>query len=251
MIRGINQSLRRTAEGEQRVIGQITRIDCAKGNILYSVKTEGSSFILSSKDFQSLAITTFVPEGEGEIGCQSNLASANLVLSYRLIEAAKPPAQGELIAIEFVPKNFRFVDLATEPLHSTYVVEDTGPMQTEGEFAEQRRKAMLEGIREALRKPAAGERRELGTIERSECTNKGIFFYIKVATQILKLTNSSPQTMFMRTYTPDVENLQMGCGMKQVDVPVVFVFRETNDAKSKVAGDLVSLEFVPKTFTLN
>ena len=104
-------------------------------------------------------------------------------------------------------------------------------------------------MRERLRKPADGEKREMGLIERSECTNKAAFMYIKVDTQILKLVY--PQTLVMGAYTPEVENIQLGCGMKSIDIPVVFVFRPTSDAKSKTAGDLVSLEFVPKSFSLN
>ena len=113
-----------------------------------------------------------------------------------------------------------------------------------------RRSIMLTAIRQNLRKPAAGEKQEMGFIERSECSNKGTFVFMKVGANILKLANSTPQTLLMRAYTPDVADLQLGCGMKQVDIPVVFVYRENADPKAKSVGDLVSLEFVPKTFTL-
>jgi hypothetical protein len=142
------------------------------------------------------------------------------------------------------------MDLTAEEKETTYVVEETGPNVGRGEDADMRRSVMLTAIRQNLRKPAAGEKQELGFIERSECSNKVIFVFMKVGTNILKLSNATPQTLFMRAYTPDVADLQLGCGMKQVDVPVVFVYRENADPKAKSAGDLVSMEFVPKTFTL-
>jgi hypothetical protein len=114
----------------------------------------------------------------------------------------------------------------------------------------QRRAAMTQGIKNALRQPQTGEKRGIGTIEKVECNNKGMFFTLKTATQVLKLT-AVPQAIQMRAYTPDVEQLQFGCGMKQVDVPVVFVYKENSDAKAKTGGELVTLEFVPKNFTLD
>ena len=140
--------------------------------------------------------------------------------------------------------------MKSEPQPPTYVVEETGPLPTEGAMADMRRKAMMESIKQNLRKAGAGERRELGFIERSECTNKGMFFYIKAGTQILKLSKAQTPPLMLGGYTPDIENLQVGCGMKQVEIPVVFIFKESTEAKAKVAGELISLEFVPKSFTL-
>lgn len=250
-IRGINHSLRPPKPGDVRVLGQITKIDCSKGNVVYSVKTGTETFLLSSKDFQGLEIITFVPDSEADFGCKSDLANSTVVLTYRPQETARPPVRGELIVVELVPKHFRFIDPASEPKPPTYVVEETGPSPSTGDAAEQRRNAMFQALRQTLRSPAAGEKRELGFIERTECSSKGMFFYIKVGQQVLRLSNISASSLAMRAFTPDVENLQIGCGMKAVDIPVVFIFRETVDLKNKTNGDLISLEFVPKNFTLN
>jgi hypothetical protein len=100
-----------------------------------------------------------------------------------------------------------------------------------------------------LRKPAAGETQDFGYIERTECNKDGMFFFLKTTSQTLRL-KSPAQGLNFRAYTPDVESLQIGCGMKPVEIPVVFIFKGPADIKRKVAGELVSLEFVPKTFTL-
>ena len=78
-----------------------------------------------------------------------------------------------------------------------------------------------------------------------------MFFYVKSGAQLLKLSNTGSPGPFLGSYTPDVENLQFGCGMKNVDVPAVVVYKVSTEAKAKVAGELVSLEFVPKTFQLD
>ena len=246
-MRGLNQSLRTIETGEIRLLGHVTKIDC-KGTITYSIKTDTDAFQLSSKDFQTLTITTFIDSGGSEVGCGTNLATSTAVITYRPNATAKPPLRGELVALEFVPSNFRFVDLKAEPIPPTYVVEETGA-PTAGAIADERRNAMMRAIRDRIRKPGEGEKREMGFIERSECNKNGMFFHIKTGAQVLKLAAS--QSMFLGGYTPDIEHMQIGCTMKAVDVPIVFVYKPATDLKAKAAGDLVSVEFVPKTFTLN
>jgi tetratricopeptide (TPR) repeat protein len=247
-IRAINQSLRPLEAGEKQIVGHITKIDC-KGGINYSVKSDTETFQLSSKDFQTLAIMTFVPEsGDGQVGCNSDLSNSLVVISYRPSATTTGRSRGELVAVEFVPSNFKLVDLKTEQAPTRYEVPATSEGTSEVDFAEERRKAMIDDIRERIRKPAGTERREMGFIEKSECTNKGMFMHIKVGAQILKL--SYPQGMVMGAYTPDIQGVQLGCGMKTLDIPVVVTFKPATEAKAKTAGELVSLEFVPKSFTL-
>jgi tetratricopeptide (TPR) repeat protein len=249
-MRAMNQSLRPVATGEKQVLGRIVKIDCKKG-ITYSIKTDAETFMLTSKDFQNLEIMTFVADTGGkEVGCDAQLSTNVVIASYRPNSAVAGPApRGELVALEFVPDNFRFIDLSAEPTPPTYIVEETGTPHAKGDLAEQRRKAMTDAIRERLRKPGDGERREIGYIDRSECTSKSAFMYLRTGGQTLKFAYSP--TLVTGAYTPDIEGVQFGCGMKSLDIPVVFVFKPTTDAKSKTAGELVSLEFVPKSFTLN
>jgi hypothetical protein len=77
-----------------------------------------------------------------------------------------------------------------------------------------------------------------------------MFFHFKTPTQSLKLSAASPQTLQMKAFTPEIEQLQFGCGMKEVDVPVVFTYRESLDLKGGSVGEIIALEFVPKSFIL-
>lgn len=101
------------------------------------------------------------------------------------------------------------------------------------------RMAMMRQIKESLRKPLPGEKREMAFIEKSECSNKGLFFYFKIQTAVLKLSNPTPQTLQMKAFMPDTENMQIGCGMKAVEIPVIITYKEIPDKKSKTSGELV------------
>jgi len=253
-IRSINQALRKAGAGEKQISGQIQKIECKDGSISYSVNAESTAFTLFSKDFEKLALTSFVASAENaQVGCGARIADFNAVLTYKPQTDAKNTHRGELIAVDFVPKNFRFMDTSENPNEpeAIYAQEEPPPSPIKPEnFDAQRREAMMQGIKNALRQPVAGEKRELGFIEKVECGNKGMFFYIKNQTRTFKLTAASAQAIQIRAFTPDVEQLQLGCAMKQVDIPVVFTYKESSDSKAKSNGEIISMEFVPKTFIL-
>ncbi len=138
-----------------------------------------------------------------------------------------------------------------EAAESTSVPSEfTSDIPSNADFEAERRNAMMTHIRETLRKPKAGEKQEMAFIEKSECSNRGMFFHFKTSTQILKLANPAANKLEMRAFTPDVEHLQMGCGMKAVEIPVVITYTDVPDKKSKANGELIALEFVPKSFVL-
>ncbi|MBC7900661.1 MAG: hypothetical protein H7070_11490 [Saprospiraceae bacterium] len=87
-------------------------------------------------------------------------------------------------------------------------------------------------------------------IEKSECSNKGAVFFFRTDAALLKLSNPTPQTLPMKAFTQDIENLQIGCGMTAVEIPVIITYKEIPDKKTKTNGELVALEFVPKSFVL-
>ena len=92
---------------------------------------------------------------------------------------------------------------------------------------------MMQAIRDALRKPADGENREMGYLHKIECCNKKTFFYLRTATRFVKLLNSSPQSVKIIFFTPDLAGLQFGCDIKAVEFPAVFVYIDKPDSKTK------------------
>ena len=259
-IRAINRELRKSNGNEIRLLGNIEKIDCKAGKITYSITSESAVFTLTSKDFQGLHLASYVVQGgDAEVGCEAKPASLKAVLTYLPHPASvKSPTRGELLAIEFVPAHFKILDPSAfaEPAAETSseAVADPGeaappaPADAGEDVQTMRRNAMFEQIRNSLRKPGQGEKRVFGIIERSECSNKGAFFFIKADSQLLKLNGAGTAQPEIRGFTPEIENLQIGCGMKAVDVPVVVTYREAVDKKNKTNGDLVALEFVPRSF---
>ena len=228
-MRSINQSLRKTEAGEKRVIGRIQKIDCKGKTIIYTVKTDSETFALSSKDFENLALVAYVAEIENtQVGCGVNISAVNVVLTYKPQNDSKNVSRGELIAIDFVPKDFIFMEVSENQNETETVDSEEKPVPRikEEDSDARRRAAMTQAIKNALRQPLSGEKRELGFIEKVECDNKGMFFYIKTQTQTFKLAAASPQAIQIRAFTPEIEQIQLGCGLKQIDVPVVFTYTE-------------------------
>ena len=267
-IRSINDALRKPGPEDKRVIGIIQKIECKGSAITYTVKTDSETFALTSKDFDALAVNSFVQEANTlTIGCGENLSGLTAVITYKDKTIPKTAWRGDLLGLEFIPKNFRLMTdqelaapmiIAPTPDGSpgTEITSNQSPQTLEPPRGTEdreamRRQAMMAGIRSALREPQADEKRELAYLDKIECTSKGVYLHMRTETQTLKLLNVSPRTLPIRMFTRDLEGLQLGCAIKPVEVPAVVIYTLKPDAKSKTAGEVVSLDFVPKSFTLN
>jgi hypothetical protein len=113
------------------------------------------------------------------------------------------------------------------------------------------RESMVQYIRSNIREPGAGEKRELAFLQKIECTNKGVFFNMKTSTSLLRLLNSDPRSLAIKVYAPDLGGVQFECNSSVLDFPAVVIYTDKPDSKLKTAGTILSLDFVPKNFTLN
>ncbi len=261
-LRTVNQALRPTAENETRVIGRVSRIDCRTRPLAFTVKTPAETFVVTSKDFDSLELNAYEVTAKGlAIGCESDISAINAVVTYRKNAAARAPSRGDLVAVEFVPANFRFLTADELKNAKLVIYEQPGsetaasgqpptPAGASGDEDARRRDAMLRGIRQGLRQPAEGQKREIGFLDAIECTNKGMFFALRTNTARLRLTAADPQLIQISGYTPDLAAIQFGCGIKAIEYPVVFIYTPKPDGKARTDGEINSLEFVPKDFTL-
>jgi len=262
-LRAINEALRVPAEGERREIGRVQKIDCKARPIVYTIKTATETFTVTSKDFYALTLSSLDPDAtNAQVGCDANLSAFNVLITYRAMTVPKSTARGELVAIEFVPAGFRL--MTDEEMRSATLVIYDQPdtdgqpppartptsMPTAEDIDARRREMILQAMKNALRKPADGEKRAVGYLQALECSNKKIFFQMRTATGIVKLFNSSPESVKIMFFTPDLAGMQLGCGMKPVEYPAVFIYTDKPDAKTKAAGEIVSLEFMPKSFVL-
>jgi len=241
-LRSIAELLRKPLDGEERVIGHIQKIDCSRRPIAYAVKTGNKAFVVTSKDFQGLTVNTFVEAANGiNVGCEENIAALNALITFKPAAGQAGVSRGELQSVEFVPENFRFVTEKEEPLGREAPV----PAPDEAQ-----RRAMAEAIRNELKKPGAGEKREMGFLQKIECTPNGVFYNFMAGERTFRLLTQHPQAVPVRLFTRDLEGLKFGCSVAPMDTPAVFIYSDKPDEKTKVAGEIVSIDFVPKTFVL-
>jgi hypothetical protein len=106
--------------------------------------------------------------------------------------------------------------------------------------------AMAVAIREALRKPREGETRARGVLTLIECgPGNAAIFHVRVGAATLKLDGGDLRGIGFTAFTPRETGSEIGCGPRKLDTPVVVTYRPTAEG-----GDLVAVEFVPASFTL-
>ena len=126
--------------------------------------------------------------------------------------------------------------------------EVTDKPLTEEESARLNWLAMLEAINQNLRRLRQNEKRVLGYLTRIECREKGIEYSIQTEDQTLTLSSETFDTLKLVSYSQDERGGQIGCGMRAKDSFAVIGFRPSAKEDEKSAGEILSIEFVPKNF---
>jgi tetratricopeptide (TPR) repeat protein len=126
---------------------------------------------------------------------------------------------------------------------ATSAKEDVAPQQN----------SPSDDLRQALRPLAAGEEQIQGIFLRLECdSSKGItYFMVQAADRIYKIRATSLGQVQFTAYTQVTG--EVSCGPRKTPDNVVLTFRPTKDAKdvkSKIDGDAIAVELVPKDFQL-
>jgi hypothetical protein len=106
----IREALRKPSQGETRVVGLFTRVECtAKNGVVFNVKVGKRLLKLRRDDFSGLHLVAFTPDAAGrELACGARKPEAHIVATY-LPTAAGPRVKtdGALVALEFVPADFK------------------------------------------------------------------------------------------------------------------------------------------------
>lgn len=105
-------------------------------------------------------------------------------------------------------------------------------------------------LREALRKPEAGEKQVQGVLTRVDCDKKGMTFVIQLDARVLRLRAESFEAIDIVAFTTDAGN-EISCGPRKAENPVVVCYLPSSDAGTKIDGQVKSIEFVPRDFKLN
>lgn len=104
-------------------------------------------------------------------------------------------------------------------------------------------------LREALRKPGAGETQLMATLVNIDCDAKGIVFVVQTSSGLLRLRTQSFETIEITTYSADVQG-EISCGRRKPQNAVVICYVPNADKRVKADGVLKSVEFVPADFKL-
>ncbi|HYE64777.1 MAG TPA: tetratricopeptide repeat protein [Pyrinomonadaceae bacterium] len=102
----LESAMRKPREGETRVQGYLTRIDCTARGVVFTVKAGDRLLKLHTDDFERIEFTTYTTEVRGEIGCGPRNPANAVVITYRLAKNARAKIDGEIVALDFVPKDF-------------------------------------------------------------------------------------------------------------------------------------------------
>lgn len=151
-------------------------------------------------------------------------------------------AQSILGSINSMAEQTAQIKALKESGENVIVIEQSAGMSQEDAFNQ--------AINQALRKPQAGEQRVLGYLTAIECDPKGQVFVVRADNQTLKLRLSGGQNLMLMAFTPEMTGGQIECGARKPENFVVASFRTATNAKSKEAGEVVALEFVPNNFKL-
>ena len=101
--------LREPKEGEKQVRGQLIEIQCQKNkSVLLVVKSGDAVYKFFKSDLLSVSFVTFTARFSvgGEIGCGTITKDNEVVATYRLNQDPKTKYNGEIVLIEFIPKDF-------------------------------------------------------------------------------------------------------------------------------------------------
>lgn len=118
------------------------------------------------------------------------------------------------------------------------------------EIARLREKAILESLNEVLRRPKANEKRVLGFLSKIECGAGGVNFFIKTDNQVLKLSSADFSSLELTSYDAEMVGASIGCGSLKKESFALITYRPNANEKTKTAGELTAVEFVPAKFRL-
>jgi tetratricopeptide (TPR) repeat protein len=109
ILESINKGLRKPRTEEIRVLGYLTKIECGEKGIEYFVRVDKKILKLRSKDFENITLVSFAKEmSNAQIGCETIKNETLAVITYYPNNNPAGVA-GEILSIEFVPQNFKFL----------------------------------------------------------------------------------------------------------------------------------------------
>lgn len=253
----LGRRLRTVSNGEVRVIGRITKITCPAGTVVYDIKEPAGEYTLTTVNFDELNLNAYEIDPTSDVGCGADLSSMNAVLTYVAGQKAGSDARGELVSIEFVPDDFRFIDKPTLAPPRVTVTGDRPNVPDQIDEEERRKaiedaqqKAVTEMIAKNIGKTAPGQKRIIGSVRGVECRGKRMILAVSTGETEMKFLIDQQTPPSFRSFTPKVQGIQIACGSGPIPARAVVTFTDDPNKKAKTVGTLVSVDMVPDLITL-
>lgn len=103
----LEEALRKPAEGQRRIQGLLTRIDCGVRGIFFTLKVDEEVLRLRAERFEDVNVTTYAPDVGGEITCGVRKNGNPVVIIFVPQKDLENKSDGIAISIDFVPRDFR------------------------------------------------------------------------------------------------------------------------------------------------
>ena len=109
MNRALNRSLRKPLENERRFTGRLTEIVCGE-KVKFKIKGETRNLELNKNSFDGILLISFSRNTAGmRIECGAPKTEMFVVATYKTGAPEKSGSSGELLILEFVPKEFKLI----------------------------------------------------------------------------------------------------------------------------------------------
>ncbi|HEY8559929.1 MAG TPA: tetratricopeptide repeat protein [Pyrinomonadaceae bacterium] len=110
MLESLNETLRIPRQDEKRLLGYVTKIECQPNQVVFSVKADEQLLQLRSDSLETLTLISFDANVvNSDFGCGTLKKDVLSVITYRPRAGERATTAGEIVAVEFVPKFFRFL----------------------------------------------------------------------------------------------------------------------------------------------
>jgi tetratricopeptide (TPR) repeat protein len=101
----------------------------------------------------------------------------------------------------------------------------------------------LGGFQNGVLQPGEGEKSFRGQLMTMQCGDRGAVLTVNDGTQTIKLSKAQFETIQFLSFRPDL-NGEISCNNRNLPIDVVVIYRPSTGGR--VAGEVISVQFVPK-----
>ena len=104
-------SVRAKAEGEEQALGDLVTVECAAEEVFLHLLVEGRMLRFRARNFERLPFVSYDPAmargRDRKLTCGARAAANHVLLTYRPASDASAAAHGEVVAVDFVPREWK------------------------------------------------------------------------------------------------------------------------------------------------